>query len=137
MDYLQILFFLVFAATTLSGLYLLIAKPTNGNPLAAAVLCGLFFGYTLVQLWQEGAMMFFINHSANLTGIQVWWDLVMSVLIALFFILPRARKVEMNVIPWVLLVGTTASIGLLAMCARLFWLENQADANSAPNPSAA
>ncbi|WP_298334136.1 hypothetical protein [uncultured Erythrobacter sp.] len=136
MDYLQILFFLVFAATALAGVYLLIAKPTNGNPLLAACLCGLFFGYTVVQLWQEGAMMFFTNHSANLTGIQVWWDLVMSVLIALFFILPRARKVGMNVVPWALFVGTTASIGLLAMIARLFWLENTARRADTPSTKA-
>lgn len=139
MDYLQILFFLVYAATTCAGVYLLIAKPKNGNALVAASLSGLFLGYTLIQIWQEGVMMFFVNHSANLTGIQVWWDLVMATLIALFFILPRARKVGMNVIPWALLVGTTASIGLLAMCARLFWLENAAtcDATTSNGASAA
>jgi hypothetical protein len=32
----------------------------------------------------------------------------------------------MNVPLWALFVGTTASIGLLAMCARLFWLERAA-----------
>jgi hypothetical protein len=61
----------------------------------------------------------------NLTGIQVWWDLVMCVMIAMFFIAPRARKAGMNLLPWALFVGSTASIGLLAMCARLFWLEQQ------------
>ena len=49
----------------------------------------------------------------------------MCVMIALFFVAPRARKVGMNVTLWALFVGSTASIGLLAMCARLFWLENQ------------
>jgi hypothetical protein len=84
-----------------------------------------------VQLAQEGAVMFFTNHTANLTGLQVWWDLAMCVGIALFFIIPRARVAGMNVVPWVLFVGFTASIGLLAMCARLFWLEAQA-AQAAP-----
>ncbi|MEM1196519.1 MAG: hypothetical protein AAGH57_10485 [Pseudomonadota bacterium] len=125
MDTLQILFFLVFGATTIAGVYILIARPTIGNWTVAAVMCLMFFAYTLVQIAQEGVVMFFTNHSANLTGIQVWWDLVMATLIALFFILPRARKAGMNVVPWALLVGTTASIGLLAMCARLFWLERQ------------
>ena len=138
MDTLQILFFLIFGATTVAGIYILVAKPTNGNWALAALLCGVFFAYTMVQLAQEGVMMFFTNHSNNLTGIQVWWDLVMATLIAFFFILPRARKAEMNVIAWALLVGSTASIGLLAMCARLFWLEAQsqkipAGADANPN----
>lgn len=126
MDYLQILFFIIVGFTTLAGAYILIAKPTNGSPLFAAMLCGLFSGYTAIQIAQEGVVMFFTNHSANLTGIQVWWDLVMCVVIAFFFILPRAQKQGMNVLPWALLIGSTASIGLLAMCARLFWLENAA-----------
>lgn len=65
----------------------------------------------------------FTNHSQSLTGLQVWWDLIQCALIALFLIAPRARKVGMNLVPWALFVGTTASIGLIAMCARLFWLE--------------
>lgn len=124
MDYLQILFFVVYGATTLAGIYILVAKPSNGNPLAAALLCLVFFGYTLFQIAHEGVMMFLTNHSANLTGIQVWWDLVMCVLIAFYFILPRARAQGMSIVPWALVIATTASIGLLAMCARLFWLEN-------------
>ena len=127
MDALQILFFLVFGATTLAGIYILIAKPTIGNWAVAAFIGAVFFAYTLVQIAQEGVVMFFTNHSANLTGLQVWWDLVMATLLDIFFILPRARAVGMNVIPWALLVGTTASIGLLAMCARLFWLETKSD----------
>ena len=74
--------------------------------------------------------MFFTNHSGNLTGIQVWWDLVMCVVIALFFIAPRARTAGMNMPLWTLLVACTASIGLLAMVARLFWLESQVDAST-------
>ncbi|MEO1047038.1 MAG: hypothetical protein AAFW59_01780 [Pseudomonadota bacterium] len=131
MDALQILFFLVFGAATLAGAYILIAKPTIGNWAAAALIGSMFFAYTLVQIAQEGVIMFFTNHSANLTGLQVWWDLIMATLIAFFFILPRARAVGMNVIPWALLVGTTASIGLLAMCARLFWLETRLSEKSA------
>ena len=132
MDTLQILFFLVFGATTCAGVYIVAAKPTIGNWAIAAGLGAVFFAYTMVQIAQEGVVMFFTNHSANLTGIQVWWDLVMCVLIAFFFIAPRARKAGMNIIPWALLVGTTASIGLLAMCARLFWLESQQFAQGDP-----
>ncbi|MGB3472541.1 MAG: hypothetical protein WBA51_17135 [Erythrobacter sp.] len=126
MDTLQILFFIIIGAVFIAAAYILIAKPAKGNPLFAAALCGLFAGYTTVQIAQEGVMMFFVNHSDNLTGIQVWWDLLMCWAIALFFIAPRARAVGMNVPLWALLVASTASIGLLAMCARLFWLEARA-----------
>lgn len=95
-----------------------------GNPLLAAMLGAGLAAYTAVQIAQEGVVMFWTNHSQNMTGVQVWWDLIISVLIALFFIAPRARKAGMNLPLWGLLVVTTASIGLLAMCARLFWLEN-------------
>ena len=131
MDTLQILFFAIISASTLAGIYILIAKPQKGNALVAALLCAVFSGYTLVQIAQEGVVMFFTNHASNLTGIQVWWDLVMCVVIAFFFIAPRARAQGMNLVPWALLIGTTASIGLLAMCARLFWLENQREGASA------
>ncbi len=124
MDYLQILFFVIIGVAAIAAVYILTARPSKGSPLVAAVLCGLFAGYTAVQIGQEGVVEFFTNHSQDLTGIQVWWDLVMCVIIAFFFILPRAKKQNMNILPWALFVMSTASIGLLAMCARLFWLEN-------------
>ncbi len=125
MDLLQILFFIVLGFAGAALAYILIAKPTSGNIMIAAMLSAGFAAYTAVQIWAEGIMMFFTNHSANMTGIQVWWDLVMCVVIALFFIAPRARAAGMNVPLWTLFAASTASIGLLAMCARLFWLENQ------------
>ena len=107
-------------------LTILLAKRERGNAAAAAGLCVLFAGYTAVQIGSEGIVGFYTNHTQNLTGVQVWWDLLMCALIALFFIAPRARAQGMNVPLWALFVGATASIGLLAMCARLFWLEHRA-----------
>lgn len=106
-------------------LTILIAKREVGNAAIAATLCATFTAFTAVQIGREGVVGFFTNHSQNLTGLQVWWDLLMCALIALFLIAPRARAQGMNVTVWGLFVGTTASIGLLAMCARLFWLEQQ------------
>lgn len=114
-------------AVAVAGLFAFIIitaqQRVTGNALLAAVLSAAFGGFTAVQLWQEGPVMFWTNHSANLTGVQVWWDLVSAVLIGLFLIIPRARAAGMNVLPWAIFVICTASIGLLAMCARLFWLE--------------
>ncbi len=102
---------------------ILVGKRTIGSALLAAMLSAGFAAFTAVQIWQDGVVMFWINHSTNLTGVQVWWDLVITVMIGLFLIAPRARAAGMNVPLWGLFVATTASIGLLAMCARLFWLE--------------
>ncbi len=132
MDILQILFLGIYGAGMVFGAYMLITKPTIGNSTLAAALCFVFTAYTSVQLLREGPLMFLTNHSANLTGIQVWWDLITAVVIAFFFIAPRARVVGMNVVPWAILAGLTASIGLLAMCARLFWLESQRAAQGDP-----
>ena len=65
------------------------------------------------------------NHTTNLWGVQVWWDLLFATGTALFFIVPRARAAGMNIVPWVIFTALTASIGLLAMVARLFWLEKR------------
>lgn len=120
---LEIIWLAAAAGGLVALLTILIAKRESGNALVAALLCAGFFAFTAVQIGQEGVIGFYTNHTRDLTGLQVWWDLVQCTMIALFFIAPRARKQGMNILPWALLVGTTASIGLLAMCARLFWLE--------------
>lgn len=120
----EILFILGVAVAVIGFVTVLASKRETASVLLFAMLCGGFSAYTAVQIWQEGILMFWTNHSQNMTGVQVWWDLILAVLIALFFIAPRARKAGMNVPLWGLLVVSTASIGLTAMCARLFWLEN-------------
>ena len=125
-------FQLIWLAALIGGaaalLTTLIAKREVGSAALAAILCAGFSAFTAVQIAREGVTGFFTNHSQNLTGLQVWWDLIMCAVIALFVIAPRARAQGMNVTLWGLFVGTTASIGLLAMCARLFWLEQQSAA---------
>lgn len=99
---------------------------SGGNAVVAASLAAGFSGLTAVTVWSEGLPPVIANHTANLWGIQVWYDLVIAVGVALFFVLPRARAAGMNTAPWIVMVGLTASIGLLAMVARLFWLERAA-----------
>ena len=120
---LEIIWFVATLGGSIALLTILMGKRETGNAVAAAALSAGFGTFTAVQIAQEGLVGFFTNHTQNLTGLQVWWDLVMCAMIALFFIAPRARKVGMNVVPWGILVFGTASIGLLAMAARLFWLE--------------
>ena len=130
MDDYGILFASGYVGACAGFLYILVARPEHGNAILAAALSAGFAAYTAVQIYSEGIVMFWQNHTFNLTGIQVWWDLLASVVIALFFIAPRARAAGMNVWLWAIPVGTLASVGLLAMIARLFWLENAAGADT-------
>jgi hypothetical protein len=103
--------------------WVLARREVIGIPALAAALSAGFAAYTGVTIWAEGVIPVIVNHTSNLWGVQVWWDLLFSLTIALFLIAPRARAQSMNLPLWTLFVASTASIGLLAMCARLFWLE--------------
>lgn len=109
-------------------IHVLTNREPTGSAVIAAVLSGAFLGFTAVTVVKEGVVLVWANHTTNLWGVQVWWDLLFATGIALFFVVPRARAVGMNVLPWVVLTALTASIGLLAMVARLFWLEKRAAA---------
>jgi hypothetical protein len=122
----QILVIAIAAAGLVAFVTIVLAQRREGSAFLAAILSVAFGAFTAVQLAQEGAVMFWINHSTNLTGVQVWWDLITATLVALFLLIPRAKAAGMNIVPWSLFVISTASIGLLAMCARLFWLERAA-----------
>lgn len=131
MTALQILMIAILVTGSIALISMMSVQRQTGSPVIPALLFVAFGAFTAVQLSKEGAVMFWTNHSHNLTGIQVWWDLITATLIALFLLIPRARAVGMNIVPWAIFVGITASIGLLAMCARLFWLEQQSAARAA------
>ena len=103
--------------------YVLSGSPKVGSAILAAALAAGFGAFTAVTIAEEGVVLVWTNHTQNLWGVQVWWDLLCAVVLAVFLIAPRARAAGMRMIPWILFVGATASIGLLAMVARLFWLE--------------
>jgi hypothetical protein len=98
-------------------------RDTIGNAMLAGALAAGFAGFTAVTIAAEGLVPVIANQTGNLWGVQVWWDLLFALSIALFFAVPRARAAGMNIPFWTLVIIATASIGLLAMCARLFWLE--------------
>ena len=126
----EILFLLGVGFALIAFVYIVGFKPERGSFLVAAMLAAGFGAFTGATIMFEGVTPVLENHTSNLWGVQVWWDLVFSLAIALFFIVPRARKVGMNMPLWALFVASTASIGLFAMIARLFWLEGQAKAGA-------
>jgi hypothetical protein len=121
----QILFVAGILAAGVMIVYFLMSKKPAGSWLLAAALCAAFTAYTGAAIAAEGPMGFIDNHATSLLGVQVWYDLVISVGIAIFLLLPRSRAVGMATAPWIIFVGLTASIGLLAMIARLLWLEQR------------
>jgi len=126
---------LVFAVAAILAIALRPGAP--GNALLAGALSAGFAAFTAVTIAAEGVFPVILNHTSNLWGVQVWWDLLFSLSLAFFLILPRARAVGMHVPAWTVFILATASIGLLAMAARLFWLENSAQSTPEARPAAA
>jgi hypothetical protein len=91
-----------------------------------ALLGAAFIAFSIWTVLDGGLLPFWFNHTTNLAGNQVWFDLLISVVLAFILLLPRARAQGMAVLPWALAVAATASIALLAMVARLLWLEQAA-----------
>ncbi|MCZ8182409.1 MAG: hypothetical protein O9322_05515 [Beijerinckiaceae bacterium] len=89
-----------------------------------AALSALFLGWSVTAAVVEGPLGFWAEHTRNLWGNQIWFDLLLAVVVGWFLIVPRARAMKMNVLPWMALVVATGSIGFLAMASRLLYLEN-------------
>jgi hypothetical protein len=115
-----------------AAILMIAARPgAPGNAVVAGALSAGFAAFSAVTIAAEGVFPVILNHTSNLWGVQVWWDLLFSLGVATFLILPRARAVGMNLPLWVAFILATASIGLLAMAARLFWLEQASARESA------
>ena len=98
-------------------------KSRPGVWVVPAGLAGLFLGWSLFTVSREGPLGFWSNHTANAWGNQVWFDLLLAIGTAWALMLPRARAVGMQPLPWLVLIVSTGSIGLLAMYARCLFLE--------------
>jgi hypothetical protein len=92
-----------------------------------ALVCAWFWGFSIYTVAEEGIIGFWPNHSTNLWGNQVFFDLLHSVVLFWFALLPRAKAVRMPILPWFMYVGSTASVGGLHMYARILYLEQKQD----------
>jgi hypothetical protein len=61
---------------------------------------------------------------------QIWFDLLLAICAALAFLIPEARRLNMHVWLWLMIVAASGSIGLLAMMARVCYLRFSAGAES-------
>lgn len=90
-----------------------------------AVISLAFFGWTLWAVVTEGSLGFWVEHTRNKWGNQIWFDLLFAVAIGWWLIVPRARRAGLNVWAWLPVVLSTGCIGFLAMLARLMYREEQ------------
>jgi hypothetical protein len=97
-----------------------------------AALSLLFLLCSIQAIMTEGLFGFWIEHTRNLWGNQIWLDLLLAVGIGWFLVVPQAKAIGMRPLPWFVLIVCTGSIGFLAMMARLLYLrENASDSNAA------
>ena len=101
------------------------AAPSRHRWLAPAAASLAFFAFSLGAVLIEGPTGFWVEHTRNLWGNQIWIDLLSAAGIGWYFILPRARTVGVRPRPWLLAIAATGSIGFLAMAARVLYLEDR------------
>jgi hypothetical protein len=118
------------AAIAVALIAVMIAIQQSNAPIKAiwilpAILMCLFLGWTLFAVISEGPIGFWAEHTRNLWGNQIWFDLLLAASTAWALIAPRAKAQRMLLFPWLGLILATGSIGILAMVARLLFLEER------------
>ena len=91
-------------------------------PAIASLLFGCFTLYSAVT---EGPLGFWVEHVRNFWGNQIWMDLLCSAGVAWFFMVPQAKAHGMRLVPWLIAIVSTGSVGLLAFTARLLYLRDR------------
>lgn len=92
-----------------------------------ALMSAIFLGVSVFTGFREGPLGFWTHHAAaGWWGNQIWFDLLINASIAWVMMIQQAKRLGMNLLPWMILVIGTGGIGTLAMLARLLWLRNQA-----------
>jgi hypothetical protein len=95
--------------------------------LLPAILSGLFLLLSLQAIAAEGPWGFWVEHTHSWWGNQIWLDLLLAGGIGWSLAVPQAKALGMRPLPWLVLVLCTGCIGLLAMVARLLYLQENAE----------
>lgn len=115
-------FFLLFSIYILSknGQYM------KNSWLFPTTLSLLFLLFSLQAIVAEGSLGFWVEHTRNLWGNQIWFDLLLGVGIGWYLVVPQAKALGMHLYLWLALIVCTGCIGFLAMLARLLYLQDRA-----------
>jgi hypothetical protein len=101
------------------------ASSVKGRWVVPAGLALAFLLFSLQAVFAEGPLVFWAEHTRNVWGNQIWFDLLLGIGIGWFFLVPQARAQGMRLVPWLVLIVCTGCIGLLAMLARLLYLQER------------
>lgn len=89
-----------------------------------ACLSLFFFVFSVIAVISEGQLGFWTEHTRNLWGNQIWFDLLLAAGIGWFLILPQAKNQGMRLPLWGILIVATGCIGFTAMVARMLYLRD-------------
>jgi len=98
-------------------------NPEKGLWIVPALFCILFLAWTLGSIIQEGLLGFWPEHTRNMWGNQIWFDLLISICIGWFLLAHKARSLGMRLPFWLIFIVFTGSVGLSAMLARYLYLQ--------------
>jgi hypothetical protein len=102
------------------------ASPSKPSWVWPAMLGLAFALFSTIAVIHDGPTGFWPEHSERgLWGNQIWFDLLLAASAAFALALPRLRAQGMNPWLWLALIAMSGSIGLMAMLARLWWLESR------------
>jgi hypothetical protein len=90
-----------------------------------ATLSLLFLLFSVEAIVSEGLLGFWAEHTRNLWGNQIWFDLLLGISIGWYLIVPQAKALGMHLYLWLALIFCTGCIGFLAMIARLLYLQER------------
>ncbi len=117
------------AVTTLA------AKKAEAPAIALPIAAFAVFSVISVRaLVTEGFPQLLADHTRGPWSTQVWFDLLLASSIAWSALLPRARRLGMHVGLWAIALVLTGSLALLAMLARILYLEARPRADVANSP---
>lgn len=106
------------------------AAAPRGAWVAPAALSGLLLAWSAFTMVREGPLGFWTEHVRGAWGNQIWLDLLLAVGAGFALLAPRASAAGMRPARWFAVVACSGSVGLLAMWARLLFLQDRAAAGS-------
>ena len=121
-DIMPIIAAVIFVIIAVSAL-LKSGRPSASLWIVPAMLGAAFAAWSVGAVVYEGPTGFWPEHTRNLWGNQIWFDLLLAVGIGWVLILPRARAMNMKLPLWFIFIILTGCIGFCVMLSRLFYLE--------------
>jgi hypothetical protein len=92
-----------------------------------ATLSLLFLLFSVQAIVSAGFLGFWVEHTRNLWGNQIWFDLLLGIGIGWYLVVPQAKALNMRLSIWLALIVCTGSIGFLATISRLLYLRERAE----------